>query len=72
MISQGLDGWAKVWDLTTGRQLLDMSASAEAKFSPDGRLIATAAANHFVKLWDALTSRGKVLSVGCWIGIGRP
>ncbi|HKQ73236.1 MAG TPA: protein kinase [Blastocatellia bacterium] len=52
LVSEGLDDRAMVWDVKSGSQLLEFESRAPAKFSPDGRLIATGD-NHFVKLIDA-------------------
>lgn len=55
LVSQGVDDRARVWDVKSGKQLLEFEAYAPARFSPDNRLIATGGANHFVKLLDAFT-----------------
>jgi len=55
LVSQGFDDRARVWDVKSGKQLLEFEAYAPARFSPDDRLIATGGANHLVKLLDALT-----------------
>jgi eukaryotic-like serine/threonine-protein kinase len=57
LVSLGGDDRAMVWDVKSGNQLLEFEAHALARFSPDGGLIATGAANHFVKLLDAFTGR---------------
>jgi WD40 repeat protein/serine/threonine protein kinase len=57
LVSQGFDDRARVWDVKSGIQLLEFDAHTLARFSPDDRLIATGAANHFVKLLDAFTGR---------------
>ena len=62
LVSNGLDDRARVWDVKSGTQLLEFESYAPAKFSPDGRLIATGGANHFVKLLDAFTGR-EILSL---------
>jgi WD40 repeat protein len=61
----GEDGMAKVWDVSTGRELLSLQAHPDRlgvhflAFSPDGRLLATGSAsasddrNALVKIWDA-------------------
>jgi WD40 repeat protein len=64
------NGLAKVWDAATGRELLTLShvskalgggssliAINEAAFSPDGKYIATAGLDHWVKVWDADTGK---------------
>ena len=62
LVSNGFDDRARVWDVKSGTQLLEFESYAPAKFSPDGRLIATGGANHFVKLLDAFTGR-EILSL---------
>src|SRR5262247_3620769 len=62
LVSHGLDDRARVWDVKSGTQLLEFESYAPAMFSPDGRLIATGGANHFVKLLDAFTGR-EILSL---------
>src|SRR5262245_24764442 len=57
LVSEGLDDRARVWDVKKGTQLLEFESQAPAKFSPDGRLIATGGANHLLKLLDAFTGR---------------
>jgi eukaryotic-like serine/threonine-protein kinase len=57
LISEGNGNRASVWDVSTGKQLLKIESYAMAKFSPDGKLIATGSTNHLVKLRDASTGR---------------
>jgi WD40 repeat protein len=57
LVSVGDDDRAMVWDVKSGNQLLEFEAHALARFSPDDGLIATGAANNFVKLLDAFTGR---------------
>jgi WD40 repeat protein/transcriptional regulator with XRE-family HTH domain len=52
------DGTAKIWDATTGKELLTMKGSAygavlNAIFSPDGKLLATSGADKIARIWDA-------------------
>jgi len=60
-----MDGMAKIWDVSTGQELLslqvhpDRLATIMLAFSPDGRFLATASdadsvdRNALVKIWDA-------------------
>jgi len=57
LVSVGGDDRAMVWDVKSGNQLSEFEAHALARFSPDGGLIATGAANNVVKLLDAFTGR---------------
>jgi WD40 repeat protein/serine/threonine protein kinase len=54
-----LPGEVRVWDATTGRQLLSLKGHADrvgdVAWGPDGNAIATASDDGTVKLWDAAT-----------------
>ena len=60
MVSTGADRTARVWDLgNTGPAIRPLERSGHslmARFSPDGRLIASAAGSS-LRLWDAATGR---------------
>jgi WD40 repeat protein len=71
LLTASEDGTARVWDLTTGQPcagfdvlrhrpgtlnaIYEGSGIKAARFSPDGRWIATSAADHTARLWDANT-----------------
>jgi WD40 repeat protein/transcriptional regulator with XRE-family HTH domain len=56
------DGTAKIWDATTGEDLLTLKGSDygivwDAVFSPDGEVLATAGQDGMVHLWNARTGQ---------------
>lgn len=59
MVTAGSDGSARVWNTSTGEELLVLrghtSDVLDASFSPDGRQIVTAGADDTVRVWDART-----------------
>ena len=59
------DGTARIWDATTGKELLTVKGSGivwHAMFSPDGKLLATAGKDRTAHIWDATTGQ-KVLDL---------
>jgi WD40 repeat protein len=86
--SGGSDGYARVWDVTTGRPAgrpiaVDPYAATRSAvhygvnavaFSPAGRLLATAAANGYVRLWDPAsgTAVGRPMLTAAGSGFGGP
>ena len=53
------DSTAKIWDATTGKELLTLTGhSAELRpvtFSPDGKFLATGSGDNTAKVWDVET-----------------
>ncbi|GAB4530332.1 MAG: hypothetical protein Kow0063_08280 [Anaerolineae bacterium] len=59
LASIGVDGTAKVWDATSGQQLLELAGPPgdvgfSVAFSPDGKLLATSWTSQVI-VWDAAT-----------------
>jgi WD40 repeat protein len=60
IVTAGEDGFAHVWDVRSGRQLVALAheaAVAVAEFSPDGRRILTAGADGTARIWEASTGK---------------
>ncbi len=57
LVSEGPDDRTIVWDVKAGTRLLEFESHGPAKFSPNGKLIGSGAANHFVRLLDAFTGQ---------------
>jgi WD40 repeat protein len=61
MVTAGLDGTAKTWDVESRRALLTLrgrgGAVLDAAYSPDGRRVATGAFDGTATVWDARTGR---------------
>jgi WD40 repeat protein len=62
------DGTAKVWDSTTGEELLTLEGHKdrvnEVTFSPDGERLATVSFNGTAKVWDLLSSEAILTLTG--------
>ena len=59
LLSAGEDGTARVWDTTTGKELLRLSAGApqSASWSPDElAILSVGNAGFSIQLWDVSTS----------------
>ena len=53
-------GTAKIWDATSGKELLDPGASKQINsvcFSPDGKRLATTSYDKTAKIWDATSGQ---------------
>lgn len=62
-----VDGLVRVWDVATGRTLVQMKHGSEINsisFSPDNSLIASAGEDHTVQVWDSQTGNRKISLVG--------
>lgn len=75
-VTGGRDGHARIWELSTGRQLLALSGHTVAvgavSLSPDGRLVATSSNDGTDRIWDISTAgRQEVLTIGDAGGIFR-
>jgi WD40 repeat protein len=59
--ARGAFGAGKVWDASTGKELLALYGHAgrfsRVVFSPDGKRLATAGADNTAKVWDAATGK---------------
>ena len=64
VVTASADGTARIWDASTGKELLAVKASSygpgsdygviwHAIFSPDGKLLATAAGDGVARIWDS-------------------
>jgi hypothetical protein len=68
LASASYDGTVKVWDMTTGKLLRDLSDHTGAvygvAFSPDGTRIASAGQDQTVKIWDSTRDRKPLTLTG--------
>ena len=68
MLTGSRDGHARLWDISTGKQigpdLVHHGNVFALAFSPDGRTAATAGLDAVVRLWDASTGRALRSLVG--------
>jgi WD40 repeat protein len=62
LASAGMDGTANVWDLTTGKEVLNFAYPQvqilSVAFSPDNKSLAIASQDGWVKIWDLATGQG--------------
>jgi WD40 repeat protein len=61
-VTTGRDGYARLWDLPSGRLLcpplaIGGTADTRASFSPDGRRLVTSCHDGPVRVWDAATGK---------------
>ena len=66
------DGTARIWDVSTGKELLSVKGSTHGiddpergnawfvAFSPDGKLLATAGGDGVARIWDASTGQQRI------------
>jgi hypothetical protein len=64
IVTAGVDGAARIWDIATHREVGPPFAGGasgtslpDATFSPDGRMLVTASADGTVRIWDVATHR---------------
>ena len=62
LASAGEDKTVRVWDATTGREVLGLRGHTDmcgcVAFSPDGRRLASASTDGTIRVWDATPLRG--------------
>ncbi len=60
VLSASLDGTARIWDVSTGKQMLEVNhpdAVEQARFSKSGRIFAIASEDNAVRVWNAHTGK---------------
>jgi|SRR5579864_6991745 len=61
LVTANMDKTAKIWDVTTGKELFALfghrDAISSVVWSPDGMQLATASLDHMTKVWDAGTGK---------------
>ena len=61
IVTASIDGTARLWDATTGQEIVALrghnSWLRSAAFSPDGTRIVTASVDSTARLWDAITGQ---------------
>jgi WD40 repeat protein/tRNA A-37 threonylcarbamoyl transferase component Bud32 len=56
IVSGSRDDTVKVWDATTGAELMTLrGSSGSAMFSPDGKRVASCSMDQTIRIWDAAT-----------------
>lgn len=68
LVSGGVDGTARVWDVATGERLLTLTGHTgpveDVAYTPDGRRVVTASSDGTVRIWDADTGEMHVVLSG--------
>jgi WD40 repeat protein/serine/threonine protein kinase/TPR repeat protein len=68
IITASDDKTARIWDATTGREILRLSGHSDrvlfASFSPDNRHIVTASADNTARIWDATSGQQSLVLIG--------
>jgi len=61
LVTASHDGLAKIWNMDTGESEMTLTGHngkvLDARFSPNGRLVATCSEDHTAKVWSTLTGK---------------